>query len=204
MKELRDIKLDLLMGNQNPILDLFNEITSGIKIINCNVYNEEGLEFIYFVPAKSRKNEWIFYQDAQNGEFWCNFSTYWSFFECKLGLEYLEIQSITKYLVEEALKREVATPQNTHGSITLGVEEALKREVATPIFSKPTLHSAVEEALKREVATPEEVNRLRAKQVEEALKREVATPKPEIHKMDSMVLDALKREVKNNNEYERT
>ena len=99
MKELRDIKLDLLMGNQNPIIDLFCEITSGIEIINCHVYNEEGLEFIYFVPAKSRKNEWIFYQDAKNGEFWCNFSTYWSFFECKLGLEYLEIQSITKYLL---------------------------------------------------------------------------------------------------------
>ena len=172
MKELRDIKLDLIMGNQNPIIDLFCEITSGIEIINCHVYNEEGLEFIYFVPAKSRKNEWIFYQDAKNGEFWCNFSTYWSFFECKLGLEYLEIQSITKYLVEEALKREIATPQNTHGSITLGVEEALKREVATPIFSKPTLHSAVEDALKREISKP----------------------KPEIHKMDSMVLNALKRD----------
>lgn len=35
MKEIRDIKIDMLMGNDNPIIDLFNEITDGIKIMNC-------------------------------------------------------------------------------------------------------------------------------------------------------------------------
>ena len=29
MKEIRDIKIDLLMGNQNPIVDLFNDINAG-------------------------------------------------------------------------------------------------------------------------------------------------------------------------------
>ena len=203
MKELRDIKLDLLMGNQNPIVNLFNEITSGIKIINCNVYDKDGLEFIYFVPTKSRKNDWIFYQDAKNGKFWCNFGTYWSFFESK-GLEYLEIQSITKYLVEEALKREVVTPSQKIVSLGRVVEEALKREVATPSTEGRCLFTKVGEALKREVATPNSLFPTLTFAVEEALKREVAKPKPEIHKMDSMVLDALKREVKNNNEYERT
>lgn len=38
MKELRDIKIDLLMGNQNPIVDLFNKITTGVEIVNTNVY----------------------------------------------------------------------------------------------------------------------------------------------------------------------
>ena len=194
MKELRDIKLDLLMGNQNPIIDLFCEITSGIEIINCHVYNEEGLEFIYFVPAKSRKNEWIFYQDAKNGEFWCNFSTYWSFFECKLGLEYLEIQSITKYLVEEALKREVTTPDTITYTNSISVEEALKREVATPTPKLEREKVYVQDALKREVATPSVSDGMCYQGVEEALKREISKPKPEIHKMDSMVLDALKRE----------
>jgi hypothetical protein len=27
MKEIRDIKIDLLMGNKNPILDMFRKIT---------------------------------------------------------------------------------------------------------------------------------------------------------------------------------
>ena len=169
MKELRDIKLDLLMGNQNPIVDLFNKITNDLQIINTNVYNEEGLEFIYYQPFT---NEWIFYQDVENDKFWCNFATYWSFFEYKLGLEYLEIQAITKYLVEEALKREVTTPTKYHIEWRTPVEEALKREVTTP---------------NRGVFVDTIV-------VEEALKLEISNPKPEIHKMDSMVLNALKRD----------
>ena len=214
MKELRDIKLDLLMGNQNPIIDLFNKITNDLKIINTNVYNDDGLEFIYYQPST---NEWIFFQDAKNDNFWCNFATYWSFFEYKIGLEYLEIQAITKYLVEEALKREVATPKCWKNNISRQVvEEALKREVATPPTPIAKFTSVVEEALKREVATPDGIGSSSLPSVEEALKREVTTPstaqvihfrkvedalkreiskpKPEIHKMDSMVLNALKRD----------
>ena len=64
MKEIRDIKIDLVMGNKNPIVDLFCNITSGIEIINCNVYNEDGLEFIYH-----KDGQWIFYQDCKNEKF---------------------------------------------------------------------------------------------------------------------------------------
>lgn len=147
MKELRDIKLDLIMGNQNPIIELFHEITSGIEIINCNVYNKDGLEFIYH-----KDGQWIFYQDAKKDKFWCNFTTYWSFFESKLGLEYLEIQSITKYLVEDALKQEVVTPPKLKNIKQSAVEDALKREVVTPSSQKTIPFTKVEEALKREVS----------------------------------------------------
>ena len=99
MKEVRNIKLDLLMGNQNPIVDLFNKITDGIKIINTNVYNKDGLEFIYFVENSQKEDEWIFYQDVKNEEFWCNYSLYWSLFESNFDLEYEEIQSITIMLL---------------------------------------------------------------------------------------------------------
>lgn len=168
MKELRDIKLDLLMGNQNPIVDLFNQITKDIKIINTNVYNEEGLEFIYYQPST---NEWIFYQDAKNGEFWCNFSTYWSFFECKLGLEYLEIQAITKYLVEEALKREVTTPFSILHFSYLRVEEALKREVTTPKNTLRIHSRKVDDALKQELGTPEKMTAMVGGLVERIIKK---------------------------------
>ena len=163
MSEIRDIKLDLLMGNKNPIVDLFCEITSGIEIINCNVYNEEGLEFIYH-----KDGQWIFYQDCQNGEFWCNYTRYWSLFESNFSLKYEEIQAITKYLVEEALKREVGTPQKTLAIYTTGVEEALKREVGTPHRSSFWL---VEEALKREVGEPNTANRRMVFELEDALKK---------------------------------
>lgn len=122
MKELRDIKIDLLMGNQNPIVDLFNKITTGVEIVNTNVYNEDGLEFIYH-----KDGEWIFYQDVKNEKFWCSNARYWQLFINKFDLIYEEIQSITKFLVEEALKREVSTPKNAVYSKSKKVDEALKQ-----------------------------------------------------------------------------
>ena len=143
MKEVRDIKIDLLIGNKNPVIDLFCEITSGIEIINCNVYNEEGLEFIYH-----KDGQWIFYQD-KNEKFWVNYYKYWSIFESKFRLNYEEIQAITKVLVEEALKREVSTPQLVLDIYSKMVEEALKREVSTPLCAGTHNEERVEEALKR-------------------------------------------------------
>ena len=142
MKELRDIKLDLIMGNQNPIIELFHEITSGIEIINCNVYNKDVSEFIYH-----KDGQWIFYQDCKNEKFWTHYYNYWELFESKFHLKYDEIQAITKYLVEETLKREAGTPSRTYER-RIKVEEALKREVGTPKSNLIPLQK-VEDALKR-------------------------------------------------------
>jgi hypothetical protein len=189
MKEIRDIKIDLLTGNKNPIVELFNEITKDTMIIKCDVYHKHGIEFIYH-----NGGEWIFYQDCQNGEFWCNYTRYWSLFESNLKLEYQEIQAITKYLVEEALKREVSTPREALESFKGVVEEALKREVSTPIMNNVVQYFAVEEVLKREVSTPKSHLHNSATVVEKALKREVGsvefvvfTPPP--------VEESLKREI---------
>ena len=190
MKEVRDIKIDLLMGNQNPVIDLFCEITSGIKIINCNVYNEEGLEFIYH-----KDGQWIFYQDCKNEKFWTHYYKYWEFFESNFHLKYEEIQAITKVLVEEALKREVSPPKKTRRIRCLKVEEALKREVGTPKKRFTSYHERVEEALKREVSTPAGVMRISSLQVEEALKREVSPPTTSTATWYYKVEEAIKREV---------
>jgi len=135
MKEVRDIKIDMLMGNQNPIVDLFCEITSGIEIINCDVYNKDGLEFIYH-----KDGQWIFYQDAK--KFWVHYNRYWKIFESEFNLKYDEIQAITKLLV---VQRTLCISK---------VEETLKRELTTPLVFRMKLSSKVEEALKREVTMP--------------------------------------------------
>lgn len=190
MKEIRDIKIDLVMGNKNPIIERFMEITKDLKIINCNVYNEDGLEFIYH-----KDGQWIFYQDAKNGEFWCVYNRYWKIFESEFNFKYEEIQAITKYLVEDALKREVGTPVRgsffTHNvvedvlkrEVTIPksgylisdylVEDALKREVTIPYFLRSRLHTSVEEALKREIGTPDLPILHNSRKVEEALKRKL-------------------------------
>ena len=35
---LRDLKLDIVMGNETPIIDKFNEITKDLKVIKTDVY----------------------------------------------------------------------------------------------------------------------------------------------------------------------
>ena len=171
MKEIRDIKLDLLMGNKNPIIDLFCKITSGIEIINCNVYNEEGLEFIYH-----KDGQWIFYQDCKNEKFWTHYYRYWEILEREFSLQYDDIQEITKFLVEETLKREVDTPLLFRIKLSSKVEETLKKELSTslvPYIDKP---DPVEEALKREEITPVYVTNRTGIRLEEAIKRELGTP----------------------------
>ena len=180
MKELRDIKLDLIMGNQNPIIELFHEITSGIQIINCNVYNKDGLEFIYH-----KDGQWIFYQDCKNEKFWTHYYKYWELFESKFHLKYDEIGAITKYLV-------VQSTLCIHK-----VEDALKREVGTPYKIANNLTIPVEKALKREVGTPKSMNLIPLQKVEEALKRELSPPYCDSGNILIEVEDALKREVDN-------
>ena len=58
MSTLRDVKIDLITENSNPIINLFNEITEGLEILNTNVHNDIGVEFIYHKNNKS-----MFYQD---------------------------------------------------------------------------------------------------------------------------------------------
>ena len=157
MKELRDIKLDLIMGNQNPIIELFQEITSGIQIINCNVYNKDGSEFIYH-----KDGQWIFYQDCKNERFWTHYYKYWELFESKFHLKYDEIQAITKYLV-------VQSTLCIHK-----VEEDLKREVSTPARGSFFIHNLVEDVLKREVGTTKIAEYLTNEVVEDAIKREMS------------------------------
>ena len=136
------------MGNKNPIVDLFREITDGLNIIKCDVYNNDGSEFIYH----NKDGEWIFYQDVKNGEFWANYKRYWEILEREFHLEYEEIQALTKFLVEEALKREVTTPNAWDKFGKMIVEEALNRELATPYTNDILLNLVpVEEALKRKL-----------------------------------------------------
>ena len=171
MKEVRDIKIDLVIGNQNPIIELFREITSGIEIVNCNVYNEKGLEFIYHKDGK-----WIFFHDVKNGKFWCSNARYWRLFTIKFDLSYEEIQNITKFLVEEALKKEVSTSTILASDTSDTVEEALKKEIGTPKNAVYSKRKKVDDALKQKLGTPIGNFFIEPNLVQEVLKKELSTP----------------------------
>ena len=191
MKEIRDIKIDLLMGNQNPIVDLFREITDGLNIIKCDVYNNDGSEFIYY----NREVKWIFYQDVKNEEFWCDYNRYWEIFKSEFNLKYEEIEAITKLLVEEALNRELSTSYFRNIVSVHLVEEALKRELSTSELHFQTQNLEVEDALMREVTTPMIKKSFYLTGVEDALNREVTTPFPPSKPSELKVEEALNREV---------
>ena len=43
MKEItRDLQIDLILNNTNPIIDTFNGIWNSLSVIETNVYHEEG------------------------------------------------------------------------------------------------------------------------------------------------------------------
>jgi hypothetical protein len=172
MKEIRDIKIDLVMGNKNPIIERFMEITKDLCIIKCDVYHKDGLEFIYH----NKDGEWIFYQDCKNEKFWTHYYRYWEILEREFHLEYEEIQALTKFLVEEALKREVGTPTSNGILNESQVEEALKQELTTPYSISNNLSKVLEKVLKRELSTPTTKLLGKIQKVEDVLNRELGTP----------------------------
>ena len=200
MKELRDIKLDLIMGNKNSIVDLFNEITESIRILNSDVYNNDGLEFIYWKVIDD-KPQWVFYRDAINDKFWCNYFTYWSLFSTKFKLEYEEIQNITKFLMGKELKQETTTPKDVGYINDCSVQEALKKELNTPTdqtqietWKGPII--VMENALKRWLSEPQMISQVPT-YIQEALKREVIDPKL-IRVVPELKIEAtLKRNIEN-------
>ena len=97
MSTLRDVKIDLITENSNPIINLFNEITEGLEILNTNVHNDIGVEFIYHKNSK-----YMFYQDYHEYSFWCDYETYWIKME-EIGLTYDDIVEITHLLFQKLM-----------------------------------------------------------------------------------------------------
>lgn len=144
MKHIRDIKIDLLTGQQNPIVDLFNELTSGIFLFSCSVFYGQGKEFIY---AKGK--EWLFYQGKRM--FLLNHKSYCKHFETNFGMNQEEILAVTKYLLDEALKRGGGTTEEISQISKLQVGEGVKRKIPTPETAYGQSYSMVEEALEQEL-----------------------------------------------------
>ena len=110
---LRQLKIDLITSDYNPILEWFNDLWSHLYVIEADVCHEDGGEFIYYRIINNVK-VYIFYQDNSN-KFWCNYKHYWLNFVSKFNLEYSEIQSITKMLIENSLNNSIApNPIYTH------------------------------------------------------------------------------------------
>jgi hypothetical protein len=54
----------------------------------------------------------LFNYNLINGEFWCHYNKFWSVLESKFNLNYQQIQSLVKYMVEEHLIQKDITPRS--------------------------------------------------------------------------------------------
>ena len=99
-----------------------------------------------------KDDKFIFEYNKKNGYTFISYGIIWSFLETYFGLEYKEIQDITKEWVEEQFKSEVTTTfnQNTIGAFR--VEEQFKSEVTTG-WAQVNYSYGVEEQFKSEVTT---------------------------------------------------
>ena len=104
-----------------------------IKWLNDN-YNNLELFFIEKYPHyvfHMQNRNCILQYNKKNGVVYINYNEIWSFFESYFGMEYQEIQHITKIWVEEHYKMGVTTIGSNPPDVTKLVEEHYKMGVTT-------------------------------------------------------------------------
>ena len=82
---VRNIQIDLIMDNPNPIIDTFNGIWTSLSVIEVDVYHSNGGEFVFY----DIENKWIFFLDNKDKFFWCKEDRYWEIMMSKFNIDYL-------------------------------------------------------------------------------------------------------------------
>ena len=122
-----------------------------------------------------KDDKFIFEYNKKNGYTFISYGIIWSFLETYFGLEYKEIQDITKEWVEEQFKSEVTTTEFIWGFRYFRVEEQFKSEVTTTEVLNRINSRKVEEQFKSEVTTTGYASLSYNHSVEEQFKSEVTT-----------------------------
>ena len=97
-----------------------------------------------------KDGKYIFEYNKKNGYVFISYNHIWLFLESFFGLEYEEIQSLTKEWVEELFKSEVTTTIQPKLGKTYWVQELFKLEVTTTRSFKKIREIRVEELFKSE------------------------------------------------------
>lgn len=118
---IRNLQIDMIMDNPNPILIWVNAILCDLSVVKTNVYNKKDGELIYY----NSKNKWIFYIDVKNRILWCNRELYWLPFEVKFKFDYAEVYILTELLVEYSSDNIIATPYLEKTSLSIMVQNTL-------------------------------------------------------------------------------
>ena len=132
----RQVSVDLITDTPNEIIEWFNNLWSKLCIIETNVHHNMGGEIIYY--TNNEEKHWIFYEDDKDDKFWCNIERYWLIMETKFNINYIDIQLLTKLLVENALNNTIAIPHSRYLTKYSNVENVLDniKKVVIPTPNK--------------------------------------------------------------------
>jgi hypothetical protein len=155
---------------QDKVKKFFQDLFKELKETTSEKYPDRV--FFYTLNDDGSKKVWM-EQDSENGYLWCRSNGFWSFFENEMGLNYSEIQTLMKTMVEQHLNREVGTPRWAGLFGYLMVEQHLNREVGTPIEVHTRVIEEVEQHLNREVGKPVGESIDRCEWAEQHLNRKV-------------------------------
>jgi hypothetical protein len=89
------------------IIKFFDELFKDLKETTSEKYPDSV--FFYTLNDDGSEKVWM-EQDSKNKFLWCRWDGFWPFFENEIGLNYIEIQSLMKTMVEQHLNFEVRTP----------------------------------------------------------------------------------------------
>ena len=132
-------------------------------------YETDGWkDYIFFM----KDGKVIYEYNKKNGVVYPSYDKIWSFLESYFGLEYEEIQSLTKEWVEEQFKLDVTTTDEQEIESFFLVEEQFKLDVTTTCLHNGRDLFRVEEHYKLNVTTTSLINSIIATPVEEQFKLE--------------------------------
>jgi hypothetical protein len=108
------------------IIKFFDDLFKDLKETTFEKY--PGSVFFYTLGGDGSKKVWM-QQDGKNECLWCRWNGFWSFFENEMGLNYSEIKSLVKTMVEQHLNCQVGTPESILPLPLEAVEQHLNCQV---------------------------------------------------------------------------
>ncbi len=175
MNLIRSIKISKLgvaiPEKELEIIDFVKSMLSDLIPFHDNSFPKS---IFYF-----KGDKWLLEQDNKNDSLWVRYDIFWDVLEDKYSISYSDVQTLLKYMIEQAFKEKVSTPKSIYTTNNPKIEQAFKEKVSTPIKHYIKSNPVIEQAFKEKVSTfSDNIEQGHGKiiQVEEAFKENVSTP----------------------------
>ncbi len=187
---LRRYKISKVLNNSLSDFDkeLIDLIKSWLKDLVIFKMEDKYPNSIFYMNSKGD-----YVLEIMNNNLWVRYNGFWTVLQNKFKLEYEDIQSIIKYVVEETFKQKVNTCPSWVKNQCEVVEEAFKQKIESttniggkvnflaekefklnsPYYVHSESKAEVEDAFKQKIESPTRCNVLHSNEVEEHFKQKI-------------------------------